>query len=100
MTLLDGLTQAGILLEPVPNPGGGVAPPGVAGSGVLLILQWIAWLAVAACVAGMLYTAAKMAISHRRGDDTNVSQLGWVFGACVLIGSASAIVGALVNSGS
>ncbi|AEB48026.1 hypothetical protein [Micromonospora maris] len=100
MTLIGGLAHAeSILAQTVPNPGGGVAPPGVAGSGVLLILQWIAWLAVAACVAGMLYTAAKMAISHRRGDDTNVSQLGWVFAACVLIGSASAIVGALIGGG-
>ncbi|TDB80177.1 hypothetical protein E1182_09920 [Micromonospora sp. KC721] len=79
----------------VPNPGGGVAPPGVA-SKVLTILQWIAYLATAACVGGVLYTAAKMALAHRRGDDTNISQLGWVFAACMLIGSASAVVSALI----
>lgn len=79
----------------VPNPGGGVAPPGVADK-VLTILQWIAYLATAACVAGLLYSAGKMALAHRRGDDTNISQLGWVFAACLLIGSASAIVSALI----
>ena len=79
----------------VPNPGSGEAPPGVGGK-VLTILRWIAYLASAACVGGVLYTAGKMAISHRRGDDTNVSQLGWVLGACVLIGSASGIVSALI----
>ncbi|MFG1955048.1 hypothetical protein [Micromonospora sp. NPDC048830] len=79
----------------VPDPGSGVAPPEVADK-VLTILQWIAYLATAACVGGLLYTAAKMALAHRRGDDTNVSQLGWVFAACLLIGSASAIVSALI----
>lgn len=98
MTLIDYVNQ----LQPdpsstpaVPDPGGGVAPPGVEDK-VLTILQWIAYLATAACVAGLLYTAARMALAHRRGDDTNVSQLGWVFAACVLIGSASALVTALI----
>jgi len=79
----------------VPNPGSGEAPPGV-GDKVLKLLKWVAYLASAACVAGLIVTAARMAIAHRRGDDTNVSQLGWVLGACVLIGSASGIVGALL----
>lgn len=70
--------------------------PGVVQSNVLEILQWVAWLATAACVGGLLYSAAKMALAHRRGDDTNVAQLGWVFAACLLIGSASTIVGALI----
>ena len=34
--------------------------------------------------------------AHRRGDDTNVAGLGWVMGACVLIGAAPWLVGALV----
>ncbi len=79
----------------VPDPGGGAPPPKIAEK-VLTILQWIAYLATAACVGGLLYTAAKMALAHRRGDDTNISQLGWVFAACMLIGSASAIVSALI----
>ena len=78
-----------------PDPGSGEAPPGV-GEKVLTLLKWVAYLASAACVAGLIVTAARMAIAHRRGDDTNVSQLGWVLGACVLIGSASGIVGALL----
>lgn len=98
MTLLDQIDQ--LLLAwtavDVPNPGGGVAPPGVVGDRILTLLQWVAWLATAACVGGVLYTAAKMALAHRRGDDTNLSQLGWVFAACILIGSASTVVGALI----
>ena len=84
-----------LALAAPPNPGSGEAPPGV-GEKVLTLLKWLAYFASAACVAGILYSAAKMALAHRRGDDTNVSQLGWVLGACILIGSASAIVGALL----
>ncbi|MEV4773068.1 hypothetical protein [Micromonospora humida] len=80
---------------PVPDPGGGAPPPGV-GDKILTVLKWVAYLATTACVGGVLYTAAKMAISHRRGDDSNISQLGWVFAACMLIGSASAVVSALI----
>ncbi|WP_018223855.1 hypothetical protein [Salinispora pacifica] len=98
MTLLDQIDQ--LLLAwaavDVPNPGGGEAPPGVVGDRILTLLQWVAYLATAACVGGVLYTAAKMALAHRRGDDTNLSQLGWVFAACILIGSASTVVGALI----
>lgn len=83
------------LVAQVPDPGAGEAPPGV-GERVLTILRWVAYLASAACVGGVLWTAGRMAIAHRRGDDTNVAQLGWVLGACVLIGSASGIVGALI----
>ncbi|GIJ28279.1 hypothetical protein Vqi01_34410 [Micromonospora qiuiae] len=97
MTLIDYLDQlqAAVAAAPVPNPGSGEPPPEL-GEKVLRILRWVAYLAVTACVGGLLFTAAKMALSHRRGDDTNVSQLGWVFAACLLIGSASAIVSALI----
>ncbi|WP_433121933.1 hypothetical protein [Micromonospora sp. CA-246542] len=97
MTLIDHLEhlQALTAAAPVPDPGSGEAPPGV-GDKVLTLLKWVANLAIAACVAGVLFTAGKMALAHRRGDDTNVSALGWVFAACILIGSASAVVSALI----
>jgi hypothetical protein len=80
----------------VPNPGGGEMPPGEIGEKVLLILKWIAALCTAACVGGLLYSGGRMAIAHRRGDETNIAQLGWVLFSCLLIGSASAIVAALL----
>lgn len=89
-------THFAAILAEVPDPGSGVAPPGTVGKNVLLLLQWVAYIATAACVAGILVTAARMAIAHRRGDDTNVASLGWVLGACVLIGAASGIVSALI----
>ncbi|MGN9774827.1 hypothetical protein ACTMS0_03455 [Micromonospora sp. H33] len=97
MTLLDHLDQLQLAWTTVavPDPGSGEAPPKV-GEKVLTILRWVAYLASAACVGGLLYTAGKMALAHRRGDDTNLSQLGWVFAACILIGSAFSIVSALI----
>lgn len=83
------------ILADVPNPGSGTAPPGV-GEKVLILLRWLAWGATVACVGGILVTAIMMAMAHRQGRDTNVSQLGWVLGACMLIGSASGLVGALL----
>jgi len=80
----------------VPNPGGGEMPPGEIGEKILLILKWIAALCTAACVGGLLYSGGRMAIAHRRGDETNIAQLGWVLFSCLLIGSASAIVAALL----
>jgi len=73
-----------------------VQPPGGIGADVNRVLGWVMWLAVAACVAGIIITAARMAIAHRRGGDADVAQLGWVLGACVLIGSAAMIVNSLV----
>lgn len=80
-----------------PTPLGIEAPPEIKAE-VLKILKWIAWLASAACVGGLIITAARMALNHRRGDDTNVAQLGWVLAACILIGSASSIVAVLLHT--
>jgi hypothetical protein len=78
-----------------PNPP--PAPPaGDVGADIQTVIGWVMWLAIAACVAGIIITAARMAIAHRRGGDADVAQLGWVLGACILIGSAAAIVNAFV----
>jgi hypothetical protein len=73
-----------------------VQPPGGIGADVERVLGWVMWLAVTACVAGIIITAARMAIAHRRGGDADVAQLGWVLGACVLIGSAAFVVNQIV----
>lgn len=104
MSVVEGMLHAvaAFVADPtpgpgtVPDPGGGQMPPGVIGDRVLLILKWIAAGASAACVGGLLWTAGKMALAHRRGDETNIASLGWVLFACLLIGSAAAIVSALI----
>jgi hypothetical protein len=103
MTFIEHVQQAHdmahhvgtFLADPVPNPGGGVAPAGIAPK-VLKLLQWTAWLASAACVGGLIFSAGRLAISFKNGESSNVASLGWVLIACVVIGSASAIVGALI----
>jgi hypothetical protein len=85
-----------LVLIPTIDQPGQVQPPGQIGADVNRVLGWVMWLAVTACVAGIIITAARMAIAHRRGGDSDVAQLGWVLGACVLIGSAAFIVNQLV----
>lgn len=83
------------IIAAVPDPGQGTPPPG--SDGIVKIIGWAAWIAVGICVVGVLIAGAKMAIEHRRGGGgESVASLGWVLGGCIVIGSASALVGALV----
>ncbi|MFC7650612.1 hypothetical protein ACFQX6_67360 [Streptosporangium lutulentum] len=51
----------------------------------------------AACVGGLLFAAGKMALNHSRGEGSeNAKSLGWVALACVLAGSATGLIGALL----
>lgn len=75
-----------------PNPGAGQAPPAIAAK-VDSVVSLVAWLAVAACVAGILVVAIRMALLHRRGElGDHMGGLGAVAGACVLIGTCSGLV--------
>lgn len=71
-------------------------PPGT--SGLLTLLNWLAWIVAAACLGGVLIAGAVMAWSHSRGMGGNegTSRLGWSLAACVIVGAASTMVGALV----
>jgi hypothetical protein len=64
--------------------------------GIIKLLGWVLWIATAACVGGVLVTGAKMAMAWRGGGDSNVAQLGWVLLGCVLLGTATSIVNALL----
>ncbi len=84
------------LLAAVPNPGMGQAPPG--SDKVLTILSWSAWIAFGVCVAGAIFAGAMMALSasgRHDGGGRHAASLAWVFAGCIVIGSASALVGAL-----
>jgi hypothetical protein len=74
------------------NPGTGSAPAALV-SQEHLILDIIAWSATGACVAGILITAALMAISHHRGTGSeHFGSLGKVLTACILVATAGPIV--------
>ncbi len=89
------LPHLSAVLLAVPNPGPGIAPPGAAQ--ITKLLQYAAWIVFAACVGGVLISAGMMAIKHHRGGGSEAAGgLGWVLGACIIAGSASALVGAFV----
>ncbi|MDJ0344233.1 hypothetical protein QMK19_28920 [Streptomyces sp. H10-C2] len=78
----------------IPNPGQGGEPPFA--QKLLTILGWVAWGVTLACVAGVLIVAGKMAMAHNRGEGgEHARALGMVGAACIIAGSASAIVGTL-----
>ncbi|MBA3807751.1 MAG: hypothetical protein H0X28_05070 [Solirubrobacterales bacterium] len=93
--MLQVVNHALTVMAAVPNPGQGEAPPG--STGFLTILKWAAWIALGVCVLGVILAGAMMAVQARRGEGgEHASRLGWVLGGCIIIGSASALVGAVV----
>ena len=94
--MLDQLTVAALtVFAQVPDPGQGKKPPG--SDKFLTILQWGAWIAFGLCVLGVIVAGASMAVQHRHGSGgEHAARLGWVAAGCVVVGSASALVGALV----
>src|SRR4051794_17982699 len=82
-------TPSGII-----DPGRGAAPPGA--EKLTTLLQWAAYVGYAVAVLGVIIAAATMAIQHRHGTaGDNGARLGWVLAGALLIGSASALVGAM-----
>lgn len=100
--MLLELVHAGVptinhYLADVPTPGPATLP-GNTESQLNTVLGWIKYLGLAAAVAGLFIVAGKMAISHRTGaGGEHMAGLGYIAGALVIIGSASAIVGFLAG---
>lgn len=83
------------ILAQVPNPGGGEAPPG--SEGLLTILKWAAWIALALGVLGVIIAGITMMIQTRRGEGgEGLARLGWVLAGCVIVAGASGLVTAFV----
>lgn len=83
------------VLAQAPNPGNGEPPPG--SDKFLTILQWGAWIGLGICVIGVIIAGASMAVQHRHGGGgEHATRLGWVMAGCVVVGSSSALVGALI----
>jgi hypothetical protein len=96
--VLAALAETGqSVLLAVPDPTKGSNPPGWAK--LLTVLHWVFLAVTVACVAGVLIVAGRMAVSHRRGEGgEHMGSLGIVMTACVLAGSASALVSTLTSA--
>ena len=78
----------------LPLDGGGTKPPG--GDKLDLVIDWVRWIAFSICILGILIAGAMMAVGQRRGEGgEHAARLGWVLAACIVIASASLLVGAL-----
>jgi hypothetical protein len=57
-----------------------------------IMLRWLVWTALGACVAGFVVVGGRMTIRHRRGEvGANAAELGWVVLATFVAGSGLAI---------
>lgn len=95
MMLVHLITEAAnqLPLGPV-DPGTGEEPPGA--GGLKKVINWVTWIAFAICVLGIIIAGAMMAVGQRRGEGgEHAARLGWVLAACIVIGSASGLVGIL-----
>ena len=95
MNLLASANTAGLDVLAVIDPGEGQAPPGF--EGAVTIINWIAWVAVALCVVAVIVAGIGMLFAGRRGEGgEQAAKLGWVLAGSIVIGGASALVGAVV----
>jgi hypothetical protein len=60
------------------------------------VVDWVKWIAYLVCGLGILIAGGMMAVGQRRGEGgEHAARLGWVLAACIVIGSATALVDAL-----
>jgi type IV secretory pathway VirB2 component (pilin) len=94
MMLAHVISEAVSQLPLVDDPGTGEAPPG--SEKLNLVIRWVTWIAFTICILGIVIAGAMMAVGQRRGEGgEHAARLGWVLAACIVIGSASALVGLL-----
>ena len=94
MMLVHVISDAVSQLPLVDDPGTGSKPPGA--EKLNLVIKWVTWIAFTICVLGIVIAGAMMAVGQRRGEGgEHAARLGWVLAACIVIGSASALVGLL-----
>jgi hypothetical protein len=63
---------------------------------VQTIIGYTSWIAAALCLLGLIIAGAMMGVSYRRGNSEIGGRLGQVAAGCLIVGSASTLVGALI----
>jgi hypothetical protein len=59
------------------------------------VIGYVSWIAAAVCLIGLIVAGASMTMAHRRGELPS-GRLGGVVAGCLIVGSASTIIGALI----
>lgn len=60
------------------------------------IIGWSAWVSLGVCVIGALICGGKLVASFNEGNNEGVKNFGLVVGGCLIVGSASTIVGVII----
>ena len=95
-TLTTGMDLATRLLAVVPDPAP-VQPPGT--DGLLSIMGWVKWVALAICIIGLIVAGAMMAIQSRRGEGgEHAGKIGMALGGVIVITAAGSLVGFLMGA--
>lgn len=70
-------------------------PPG--SDKILQVLGWLAWVATAAGVIGLIIVGVRMGLKNHRGEGSDAAAgLGWVIAGLIIVASAGPIVNALI----
>ena len=87
---------AGAVLGTIPDPTP-VQPPGT--EGLLDIMGWVKWIALAICIIGLIVAGAMMAVQSRRGEGgEHAGKIGMALGGVIVISAAGALVGFLMGA--
>lgn len=62
---------------------------------VQTIVNTVAWISFGMCVVGIMACGGMMAMSHRRGENP-AEHVGSVMAGCLIVGSATSLVGAFI----
>jgi hypothetical protein len=103
LVLHSALDHLAPFADPQPTGGyngpavGSGAPPG--GAKFSTILGWVKWIVTGLCVLGIFITGGAIAMASRRGSQggEHLTGLGWILGACVIIGGATQLVGVMIG---
>jgi hypothetical protein len=88
-------TVGKIFLAAVPDPGAGEIPAAIT-THVDTLLRWAAGLALAACVALLIYNFVKMGMAKHSGQQADVSGVFMTIIAAIGVVCAGGLIGAAI----
>lgn len=93
MSLTQLRTQLYLAL---PDGGKGSPPPGGIEGKLNTLFGWLVYIALAACIAGLIFALVKMALAHRNQEDFNGGGIiKSLIAAIVIVGATGLISGVI-----